>query len=130
MWHLDTNIVVAYLRGDRTVADHVRSVVPDVAINAIVLAELLYGVRLSARPAENLHHLQRFLELVQVVPFDEACAEAYGRIRFELRQKGRTSSEIDNLIAAVSLAKGATLVTRNVGHFQAIEGLRIEDWKE
>jgi predicted nucleic acid-binding protein len=71
-----------------------------------------------------------FLELVQVVPFDEACAEAYSRIRLDLRQKGRMSSEIDNLIAAVSLAKGATLVTRNVGHFQTIEGLRIEDWKE
>jgi len=130
MWHLDTNVVVAYLRGDRAVANRFRSALPDVGINTIVLAELLYGVRLSGRELENLRHLHRFLHLVEVVPFDESCAEAYSRIRFALRQKGQSSGEIDNLIAAVCMAKGATLVTRNIRHFQTIDGLRIEEWKE
>jgi len=129
MWHLDTNVVVAYLRGDRGVAEHFRAILPDVAINTIVLAELLYGARLSAREQENIRHLHRFLHLVHVVPFDESCAEAYSGIRLALRQRGQPSGEIDNLIAAVCMAKEATLVTRNVRHFQMIEGLRIEEWK-
>jgi len=128
MWHLDTNIVVAYLRGDRRVAERLAAHLPDVAIDTIVLAELLYGVRLSAREAENMRHLSAFLSLVEVASFDESCAEACAQIRARLHKQGRLTSEVDHWIAAACLARGATMVTDNVRHFASIEGLEVEDW--
>jgi tRNA(fMet)-specific endonuclease VapC len=128
MRHLDTNIVIAYLNGNRTVATQLKAYQPEVAISSLVLAELLYGARASARVAENLARLEQFLQIVEVADFDRASAEAYSRIRLALRQKGRPTGEIDTLIAAVALANEAVLVTHNTKHFENIEELSLEDW--
>jgi tRNA(fMet)-specific endonuclease VapC len=94
----------------------------------VVLAELLYGARASVRATENTKRIQEFLQIVEVVDFDQGCAEAYSRIRFALRQKGLPIGEMDMLIAAVALANEAILVTHNTKHFENIEGLLLEDW--
>jgi predicted nucleic acid-binding protein len=57
MWHLDTNIVIAYLNGDQVVAAHIKSHLPEVGLSSLVLAELLYGARASARASENLERI-------------------------------------------------------------------------
>ncbi len=128
MRHLDTNIVIAYLNGNRTAAAQLKTHLPDVAISTLVLAELLYGVRASARAPENLKRLRQFLQIVAVADFDPASAEAYSHIRLALRRKGRPTGEIDALIAAVAVANEAVLVTHNTKHFENIERLVLEDW--
>jgi tRNA(fMet)-specific endonuclease VapC len=126
--HLDTNIVIAYLNGNRDIATQLKAHLPEIAISSLVLAELLYGARASARAAENLHNLHQFIHIINVVGFDQASADAYSHIRLALRQKGRPSGEIDTLIAAVALANDAILVTHNVKHFENIVALSLEDW--
>ena len=42
--------------------------------------------------------------------------------------KGVTVPTADLMIAAVALAHDLTLVTHNTADFQAIPGLRLEDW--
>ena len=128
MRHLDTNIVIAYLNGNQAVAAQLKMHLPDVAISSLVLAELLYGARASARASENLDRLRQFIQIVDVADFDQASAESYSLIRLALRQKGRPTGEIDALIAAIAVANGAILVTHNVKHFEHIEGLKLEDW--
>jgi len=128
MRHLDTNIVIAYLTGDQTVASQLKDHLPEVAISSLVLAELRFGVRASARTRENLERLNQFLQVVEVADFDDASADAYSRIRLSLRQMGRPTGEMDMLIAAVALANDAILVTHNARHFENIEGLVLEDW--
>jgi len=128
MQHLDTSTVVAYLRGHRQVAENLDNCLPDVAISAVVLAELLYGARVSLRPEENIEHLRRFATLVEVVSFDHTCAEAYSHLRAALRRLGRPAGKTDMLTAAAALAQDATLVTHNTRHFEAIPGLRVVDW--
>jgi tRNA(fMet)-specific endonuclease VapC len=102
MRHLDTNIVVAYLNGDLRIATQFKNHLPDVAVSSIVLAELLYGARASARAENNLLRIHQFLQVIAVANFDRAGAEAYSRIRLKLRQKGRPTGEVDALIAAVA----------------------------
>jgi tRNA(fMet)-specific endonuclease VapC len=128
MVHLDTSTVVAHLRGDQRVAERLDAALPDVAMSAIVLAELIYGVRMSARPEENHARLKDFIELVELAVFDGVCAEAYGGIRAAQHRSGRPTGEADILIAATALTHGATLVTHNIRHFDGIDGLKIEDW--
>lgn len=128
MWQLDTNIVIAYLNGNRTVAEKMKATLPDIAISSVVLGELLYGAKASRRQTENLERLREFTQLVDIVDFDQQCAEAYSDIRLALRQKGRPTGEVDALIAAMAIAYHATLVTDNVKHFTHIEGLTIENW--
>jgi tRNA(fMet)-specific endonuclease VapC len=128
MRHLDTNIVIAYLTGNQTVAAQLKAHLPEVAISSLVLAELRFGAQASARAAENTERLNQLLQIVEVADFDAASAEAYSRIRLSLRQKGRPTGEMDMLIAAVALANDAILVTHNTKHFENIEGLVLEDW--
>ena len=128
MWQLDTNIVIAYLNGNSAIADKLKEHLPDVAISSLVLAELLYGARASARTKENIERVYQFLRIVTVADFDQASAAAYSRIRFALKQKGRPTGEVDMLIAAVAIANDATLVTHNIKHFANIDDLRLEDW--
>ena len=128
MWQIDTNTVIAYFNGDTQVAARLKLLLPEVAISSLVLAELLYGARASARATENLERVRQFLAIVPVVDFDESSAEAYSQIRLALRRKGRPTGEVDALIASVAVAHGATLVTHNTKHFEQIEGLALEDW--
>jgi tRNA(fMet)-specific endonuclease VapC len=128
MRHLDTCIVIAYLNGNQTVADKLKFYFPDIAISSIVLGELLYGARASARSEENLKNLERFLWLVKISDYDRESAELYSRIRLSLRRKGRPSGEADMLIAATALAGNAILVTDNTKHFEHVENIRLENW--
>lgn len=128
MRHLDTNIVIAYLTGNQTVARYFKDHLPEVAISSLVLAELRFGARASARTNENLERLDQLLQIVEVADFDDASADAYSRIRLSLRQMGRPTGEMDMLIASVALANDAILITHNTRHFENIEGLTIEDW--
>lgn len=128
MWHLDTDTVIAYLSGNQSVANRIKEHLPDVAISSLVLAELFYGARASARATENIAKLNQFVQIVEVANFDQASAEAYSRLRLALRRKGRPTGEIDALIAAVTVANEAALVTHNTKHFENIAELKLEDW--
>ena len=128
MWQLDTNIVIAYLNGNRIIAEKIKATLPDIAMSSIVLGELLYGAKASQRRTDNLERLWEFAQLVEIVDFDQQCAEAYSDIRLELRRKGRPTGEVDALIAAMAIAYDATLVTDNIKHFTHIEGLTVENW--
>ena len=54
---LDTDIVIAHLKGLPRVTERILSHLPEIAIPAIVLAELDFGAKASARPTENLEKL-------------------------------------------------------------------------
>ncbi|HLE28438.1 MAG TPA: PIN domain-containing protein [Anaerolineales bacterium] len=45
MRHLDTSVVIDYLRGNQTLAARLVAYLPEVAISSLVLAELLYGAQ-------------------------------------------------------------------------------------
>ncbi len=125
---LDTNIVVAFLNGDNSILKRIKDEIDRIALSSLVVAELDYGAKASQRAKENLEKLYRFLDVVQVVPFDIECAKICGSIKSKLRNIGKPTGEVDVLIAATAMAHKATLVTANKKHFENIEGLKIEVW--
>jgi tRNA(fMet)-specific endonuclease VapC len=125
---LDTDIVIAHLKGVPRVTEPILSHLPEIAIPAIVLAELDFGAKASARPTENLEKLYAFVRAIQVVTFDASCAGEHGTLKAELRRLGRPTGAVDGLIAATAVAHGATLVTHNTSHYENIQRLQLEDW--
>jgi len=125
---LDTNVVVAFLNGEGSVLKRIKDEIDRIALSPLVIAELDYGAKVSHKAKENLENLYRFVDIVQVVPFDIECAKVFGTIKSRLRSLGKPTGEIDALIAATALAHDATLVTANKRHFENIEGLKVEIW--
>lgn len=127
---LDTNAVIAFFKGRGGVARRLLDLPPaSVALPAIVVYELLVGVRRAAHPQRVGDQLRAFLEPVRVLDFGLAEAEAAAGIRCELEAAGHPIGPHDLLIAATALANNAALVTHNLREFGRVPGLRVEDWQ-
>ena len=125
---LDTNVVIAFFNGNKTVLQRIYADVDRIALSSLVLAELDYGAKASQKAKENLEKLHRFVDIVQVVSFDIECAKIFGTIKSKLRKLGKPTGEMDALIAATAMTHKAVLVTGNKKHFENIEGLKVEIW--
>lgn len=134
---LDTDTLTHLHAGHLRVVQHLQELDdPEVAITVITKIELLrgrYDYLLKAATGAELLKAQQFLArtesllvLLQTLPFDHDASVRFDQLRTTkgLRKIGRA----DLLIASISLARRATLVTRNVRHFQAIPGLRVMNW--
>jgi tRNA(fMet)-specific endonuclease VapC len=129
---LDTNIVIAILNGKPPrLLDRFEAVLAgdEIALPAVVLFELEYGIAKSQRRRENQDRLVIFLRApIPILPFDADDAREAGEIRGVLRRAGTPIGPYDILIAAQARRRGATLVTANAREFARVPGLRTEDW--
>jgi len=101
-----------------------------VAVSTITTAELWHGVENSARKEQNQAALGKFLLPLEVLPFDEKAAQAYGNICCHLERMGKVIGAMDLLIAAHAVSSGAVLVSQNLREFQRVPGLKLEDWTQ
>jgi tRNA(fMet)-specific endonuclease VapC len=98
-------------------------------IPSVVPAELYVWIYRRDDPTPGLAIIDDFLQReVRVLPFDEACAEEFGRIRSHLLRRGLGANRVDLMIAAVAVHHDLTLVTHNTADYQQIPGLRLDDW--
>lgn len=127
---LDTNIVSYWMRGDEKVITRMKACRPcDMAISAITIAEILYGIEKSpTRKKERREKLDAIRSELELVPFDVLAAEEYGIIRSDLEKKGIPISERDLQIAAIARAHNLVVVTHNTKEFNRVPGLMVEDW--
>jgi tRNA(fMet)-specific endonuclease VapC len=128
---LDTNACVDYLNGrhPRLTRRFQRAAPDDLCISSIATAELRYGAEKSAHRRRNHERLDVLLGEIQTVPFDDAAASAYGRIRNALERKRATFGPYDMQIAAHAISLGLVLVTDNLREFRRVPGLRVESWR-
>ena len=124
---LDSDHWVALLRGrldlrGRVAADE------ELAMSAISVGELVYGVGRSARPGERLLELDTLLAGVTVLPYDEQAARHFGSLKVALERRGERLDDADLQIAAIALSHTVPLVTHNSRHFDRVPGLSLEDW--
>ena len=126
---LDTNICI-YVIKNRPVALRERfdQLAEALCISTITLGELLYGVEKSARRSQNLEAVKQFTTRLEVLPFSAKAAAHFGQIRAELARAGLPCGAYDMLIAAHARSEGLTLATNNVGEFERMPGLRIDNW--
>jgi hypothetical protein len=101
----------------------------------VVVAELLSGLdlmpqgkRQSQLRMKAAFMFDRFFAN-RIFVFDQAAAKAYGTVLKSRRDAGRPIDEMDALIAATSLANGATLATRNIAHFESCGITLLNPWQ-
>ena len=129
MFLLDTNTLIYYFRGQGQVAEKLLATPPaELAVSTVSLFELETGLRKSAHARARRSQLDAFVRATQVWVFDQASADATADIRVTLEGKGQPIGPLDNLIAGIALAHGATLVTRNLREFSRVPRLAVVDW--
>lgn len=100
----------------------------ELAISAASLAELHFGVLVTADPAARAERLRR-LSLLQrtfdALPVDDDVATSYGQLAAAVAAVGRQprARVMDILIAATAHAHAARLYTRNPSDLAGIENL-------
>lgn len=130
---LDTNVVIAAItRRAPVVRQRLIETLSSgaaVAVSAVVLFELRYGIAKSERREANMAALDSFLTLpIEPLAFDADDAAETGDIRATLERGGIPIGHYDLLIAGQARRRGATLVTANGREFRRVTGLRVEDW--
>ena len=127
---LDTNICIYIIKQKppEVLARFNRYDVGDIALSAVTVAELQYGVHKSQQSTRNQQALDQFLLPLIIVPFDQAAAVTYGDVRTSLERQGKPIGPLDTLIAAHALSLDLVLATNNVGEFGRVAGLRVENW--
>jgi tRNA(fMet)-specific endonuclease VapC len=102
--------------------------VSDVCMSVITRAELLYGVEVSPRRAQDAAALTAFLPYVDALDFGNDAAQHYAEIRADLKKRGALIGANDLIIAAHARALGLTLVTNNTAEFERVRHLTLENW--
>ena len=116
---LDTSIVIA---------TDVPPLEGELAVSAVTLAELHFGVLVAKEQSVRAERLRRLLLLQRTfdaVPVDDAVAASYGQLAAAIVEAGRRprARSMDLLIAATAHAHSARLYTRNGADFVGLEGL-------
>jgi tRNA(fMet)-specific endonuclease VapC len=125
---LDTSAVVDVFRRRYGVAARLAALSPDdIRVSAMTVAELTYGSLNSSDPVRNQAQVDAFLQQVATAAFGRRAAAAHARIR--MASKAAPIGPADMVIAATALAARMTIVTSNMGEFQRVPGLLVENWR-
>ena len=98
---IDTDILSLFLRGEPAVVSRFAAYLQAfdrLNISIITYYEILSGLRIAAM------------------------------LYADLRKQGNPIDDIDLLIAGIALENKLVIATRNVGHFNRVQGLTVEDW--
>jgi hypothetical protein len=134
---LDTNVVSALMRSepDPIVVAWLDGLPPEsVWTTSITVFEVRLGLEILAAGRRRRHLEEAFAKALEedfenrVLPFDEAAAQAAGRIAAERRRVGRPLEIRDVQIAGVVNARKATLATHNTRHFEGCGFVLVDPW--
>jgi tRNA(fMet)-specific endonuclease VapC len=121
----DTDVLIDFLAGyepsaSRVVLELERGTLRTTAVTRF---ELLAGARTARQDAV----VRRLLDAVPSLPLDARAADRAAVLRRSLEKRGMSIGMGDSLIAGIVIAVDGILLTRNVKHFERVEGLRLFD---
>jgi predicted nucleic acid-binding protein len=126
---LDTNVISEFGRNrvDPAVSTWLANAAPELLrIPTPVVMELAFGAELFRLANRTRRYFERIEELKEeyagrFLPFTDESVELCGQLRARRRNVGRPISVPDAMIAAICIANGATLATRNAADFADLD---------
>ncbi|WP_135365312.1 type II toxin-antitoxin system VapC family toxin [Halosimplex halophilum] len=127
----DTSFVLDVLGGDENALDALADIESDrkpEKVSSVTALELHEGVGRSDRPDDEKAAVLDVLDSKTVVPADHDVMRRAGRISGELYATGEPIDREDCVIAATALREDEPVLTRNVDHFERIDGLDVRTY--
>jgi tRNA(fMet)-specific endonuclease VapC len=124
---LDTSFIIDAMRGKkealRLLGDLEKEddLLCTTSMNAL---ELFRGAYLSRNRDEKIAKVRRILEQLLVLPITEETYDVYGAISASLSSEGQQMGDFDEIIAAIAIAQGGTVVTRD-RHFDRLPMMKV-----
>jgi tRNA(fMet)-specific endonuclease VapC len=126
---VDTDVIIDVMQSD----DQALAKVGDLEdqhvqlrLSSVTLFELYHSVERVENPSERRRQIDAVLDSRPTYPADDAVMKKAGRIDGRLTSAGETIGMGDTIIAATALVHEEPVLTRNVAHFERIDGIEIE----
>lgn len=97
-------------------------------VSAVSLAELQTGVMRVSDSLNSLDEMVKVTATKDVIPISRSIALRAGRLHGELQNRGEEVDMLDCFIAATALDYEEPVVTRNLSHFERIDGVFVHSY--
>jgi len=124
---LDTTILIDALRRKeaalRKIAEleEAEETICTTQINAL---ELYKGAYLPTKSDEDVQKVKKLLDAFVILPINDDTYEWFAALSAELKSRGESINDFNELIAAITMTNGAEIVS-NDSHFSRIPGLGV-----
>ena len=119
----DSDVLIDFLRGR---GDWARRIAVELETRSFgTTAITAFEIRSGARTARQKKAVDTLLDAMTILPFGPDDARIAAEIRQQVESRGQPIGMADYMIAAVCIAAGGVLLTRNRKHFERVEGLRL-----
>lgn len=132
---VDTNVISEPLKPapDPLVLTWLAENSAEIALSAITVQELLYGVQRLPKGRRRVRLTEAIERLIRdagdrVLAYDDDAARCHATLRATRDAAGKTTSVEDGMIAAIAVARGAAVATRNVADFEGFGVSVVDPW--
>ena len=130
---LDTTAFSAVMRRDDDLLTLLKGYRPaDIATVPPVVAEIQFGIKRLVSDSKKCILLKserdRFLSIIDVLPWQPESSENYGDIKADLERRGKPIDDFDIAIAAIAMSHKCGVITANLKHFERIKDLECKSW--
>ncbi|MBR7001362.1 MAG: type II toxin-antitoxin system VapC family toxin [Neisseriaceae bacterium] len=126
---IDTNILIYRLKNMGNVNENfLKHQDNPMSISVISYGELLFGAEKSQAVEKNLATVQKIKSIFPLFDITPEIMEVYAKTKAYMQKMGKTTDDMDLLIASTAIANNLILVTHNSKHFQHIPRLQFVDW--
>ena len=128
---VDTDVLIDVMQ-DRDVAKRKIASLEErgvpLRISAVSQFELYHSLERVENAGERRRQIELVLDTRTVYPADSTVLKKAGRIDGRLASTGRAIGIGDTIIGATALVHEEPVLTRNVAHFERIDGLDIDSY--
>ena len=131
---LDTTFLVDVLRGDVRDSPTAEGYIEEMdaagtgKISSVSVMELWEGIHLAAATDAERMRVEQLLDGIHELPFDRDVAMAAGELSAALVSRGEPVGNSDVMIGATAVVHDEAILTRNVEHFERIDGLDVRTY--
>jgi len=127
----DTSFLIDLMVGNEAAVEKARIIEAKgtpLIVSAPTVFELYVGLSLSSKAEEEKTRILAVLESLPFLPLDAESSKAGGLIFGDKKRVGSTIDPEDAMVAGIAKVHGEKVLTRNLKHFQGIDGVTIESY--